>query len=374
MDELTFLLILGGIGIILLVAMFTYYKHHKKIRDEINDFNNHSHDIDDVLLQNDKPAETPAQNNMIRDRDLPGSFSASKNDSFDIDDISLNNDHFSAPSSPQAHNTPTVEINSVETVSAVKPSAADNSINDESGLVDGVYVNSRRVIQSSGAPEHVAKIYKPQTSHFTDPSASQSSNNTSPAVAAAKVNVLKDDNVPQDNSIPQADNAPQQLQTAKQNIKVVYDVLPENVEELIISHTILSKGEHFNGQQLFSALHKAGLVFGEMNIFHYPGDDKADTFALFSLANIVEPGTFCLEDAVKFSTPGVSLFMRLPSRVDNNEAYDKFVRIAKTIADDINGELCDETRSQLTQQVITYKKEQIKKLDFDIMKAEKLAH
>ena len=368
MDELTFLLILGGIGIILLVAMFTYYKHHKKIRDEINDFNNHSHDIDDVLLQNNNDADSSAQNNMIIDRDLPGSFSASKNDSFDIDDISLNNDNFSAQSSPRAHNTPSVEINSVETVSAVKPSAADNSINDESGLVDGVYVKSKRVIQSSGAPEHVAKIYKPQTSHFTDPSASLSSNNTSSAAAAAKVNVQKDD------TIPQADNAPQQLQTAKQNIKVVYDALPENVEELIISHTILSKGEHFNGQQLFSALHKAGLVFGEMNIFHYPGDDKADTFALFSLANIVEPGTFCLEDAIKFSTPGVSLFMRLPSRIDNNEAYDKFVRIAKMIADDLNGELCDETRSQLTQQAITYKKEQIKKLDFDIMKAEKLSH
>lgn len=136
----------------------------------------------------------------------------------------------------------------------------------------------------------------------------------------------------------------------------------------------MAKGEHFKGQQLFETLHKAGLIYGEMNIFHYPGDDNADTFALFSLANIVEPGTFDLQDAENFSTPGISLFMRLPSRVDNNEAYDKFVHVAQIIAADLNGELCDETRSQLTQQIITYKKEQIKKLDFDIMKAEKLAH
>lgn len=354
MDELTFLLILGGIGIILLVAMFTYYKHHKKIRDEINDFNNQSREIDDVLLHNDEHDDTPVQNNSIIDQDLPGSFSASKNDNFDIEDINLNNDNFSVKSSPQPSNAP---ASAVEMASKVKPAAADNNFNDESGLVDGVNLSSKRIIHSSGAEKHVAKIYKPQTEHFTN----QSDNAPSTIEPSRQSHVLKD-------------NAPQQVQTAKQKIKIVYDAVPEDVEELIISHTILTKGEHFKGQQLFEALHKAGLIYGEMNIFHYPGDDKAETFALFSLANIVEPGTFDLQDAENFSTPGISLFMRLPSRADNNEAYDKFVHIAQLIAADLNGELCDETRSQLTQQIITYKKEQIKKLDFAIMKAEKLAH
>ena len=359
MDELTFLLILGGIGIILLVAMFTYYKHHKKIRDEINDFNNQSREIDDVLLHNDKHDDTSAQNNSIIDQDLPGSFSASKSDNFDIEDINLNNDSFSVKSSPQPSNAP---ASAVEMASNVKTSAADNNFIDESGLVDGVDLSSKRVIQSSGVEKHVAKIYKPQTEHFTNPS-----NNAPSAIEPSQQSNVLRDNVLKD-------NASQQVQTAKQKIKIAYDAVPEDVEELIISHTILAKGEPFKGQQLFETLHKAGLIYGEMNIFHYPGDDNADTFALFSLANIVEPGTFDLQDAENFSTPGISLFMRLPSRVDNNEAYDKFVHIAQLIAADLNGELCDETRSQLTQQIITYKKEQIKKLDFDIMKAEKLAH
>jgi hypothetical protein len=43
------------------------------------------------------------------------------------------------------------------------------------------------------------------------------------------------------------------------------------------------------------------------------------------------------------------------------------------IAADLEAELCDETRSQLTQQAISYKKEQIRKLNFDMAKAEKLA-
>ena len=117
---------------------------------------------------------------------------------------------------------------------------------------------------------------------------------------------------------------------------------------------------------------KVGLVYGDMNIFHFPGDDQTESYALFSVANVVEPGTFEVQD-IDMKTPGISLFMRLPSRIDNQLAYDKFIDIAKKITLELNAELCDETRSQLTQQAIAYKKEQIKKLDFELIKAQKLA-
>ena len=135
----------------------------------------------------------------------------------------------------------------------------------------------------------------------------------------------------------------------------------------------MKKDKYFSGRDLFNALQSAGLSFGEMNIFHYPGDDDAETFALFSVANIVEPGTFNPEDADNFSTPGISMFMRLPGRIGSSKAYDKFIQVAQIIASEINGELCDETRNQLTQQAISYKKELIRKLNFEMDKAEKLA-
>jgi cell division protein ZipA len=112
-----------------------------------------------------------------------------------------------------------------------------------------------------------------------------------------------------------------------------------------------------------------------MNIFHFPVDDKPQTIALFSIANIIEPGIFDLNaaDIDTLKTPGISLFIRLPICGDNHQAYETFIRTAKKIATDLGGELCDETRNPLTQQAISYKKELISKLNFDITKAQKLA-
>ena len=110
-----------------------------------------------------------------------------------------------------------------------------------------------------------------------------------------------------------------------------------------------------------------------MNIYHYPGDDQPTTYALFSIANVVEPGTFNPAESETFKTPGISMFMRLPTRQDNAKAYDQFIEVAQLLASRLNGELCDEARSTLTQQAIAYKKEQIRKLDFEIAKAQKLS-
>lgn len=351
MDELTFLLILAGIGVILLLAMFTYYKHHKKINDEIKDFNHHAHDIDDVLLADEGHHEFHSDDN------LPDSFSASRQDEIDIDEIQFHQDlNKKAPDSvsttvyePLINNTDIApekndnhniyfESTTPENIAPDK-NAPENTAPDknERELVDGVYIHSKRVISSTPAPPD--KVPEP--------------------VFAAKT---------QTTFIAQTTKTPQ-----TQTIKVVYDAIPDGVNELIISHTILSRGEYFTGHQLYQALETAGLSFGEMHIYHYPGSEDNETFALFSVANIIEPGTFDPQQPEALKTPGISMFMRLPTRIGSNEAYEEFIHIAQLIAADLDGELCDESRSQLTQQAISYKKEQIRKLNFDMAKAKKLA-
>ena len=337
MDELTFILILAGIGVVLLVAMFTYYKHHKKIKDEIENFNHHSGFIDDVLLNENTVSNGLNADDTLSNGELPGSFTASRNDNFDIDQVNITQDNIKDNSS----------INH-------KPV-------DHRQLVDGVYINSKRVVNSTAnytAHEEIAPTSskKPVIKTF----AHESSDRDADTDNSEMVNLSGNEN-----------NHAQQPDLKK--IKVVYDPLPDDVDELIISHTVLSRGDFFTAPQLYTALNKAGLSYGEMNIFHYPGDAKAETYALFSVANVIEPGTFDLQDTESVKTPGISLFMRLPTRMASNKAYDEFIRVAQIIADDLGGELCDETRSQLTQQAIEYKKEQIKKLDFDMAKAKKLA-
>jgi len=311
MDELTFILILAGISVVLLVAMFTYYKHHKNINDEIRDFNHHAHDIDDiddVLLSDHKNSGYLHSEDDLDDNELPESFSATKEDNTYLDlDFGLNSEQ--------------TDLNKVQNNNDVQ-----NHASDDRELVDGVYLNSKRVVDKADDSKQ-----KP--------------------VSTVKKQTL--------------------LQKKTQQIKITYDPLPDGVQDLIICHTILNKGEFFSGQQVFNALENAGLSYGEMNVFHYPGDEKTETFALFSVANIVEPGTFDPDNIQAMSTPGLSLFLRLPTG-GNYQAYEKFIRVANVIAHELNGELCDESRSKLTQQAIAHKKELIKKLNFDMTKAQKL--
>ena len=340
MDELTFLLLLGGIGIVILVTMFTYYKHHKKIRDEIEDFNYHANTIDDVLLDNSKDitpnSEFLSDQNSLADQQLPDSFSASKEEHINFDQVNIM-DERSFINASLHHKKPgpdSIKAEPDSTKAKQDNIKAEKSLASEEGLVDGVFLHTKRVIANPNPQKNPLKSYSKNTDTF---------------------------------------NSHKKNTQVPQTIKMVYDDLPENVEELIISHSIVTKGEHFSGEKLYKAIDTAGLIHGEMGIFHYPGDKKVETFALFSLANLVEPGTFNPSEAAQFSTPGISLFMRLPCRIDNNDAYDKFIKVAVIIATELDGELCDETHSRLTQQAITHKKGLIKKLNFDIMKAEKIA-
>jgi len=309
MDELTFILILAGISVVLLVAMFTYYKHHKNINDEIRDFNNHTHDIDDVLLSDHKSPGYLHSEEELDDNELPDPFIANREEDAKLDlDFDLNSEQAGLDKMQNNNDD-------------------QNHASDDRELVDGVYIDSKRVVDKADDSKQ-----KP--------------------VTTVKKQTL--------------------LQKKPQQIKITYDPLPDGVQDLIICHTILNKGEFFSGQQVFNALENAGLSYGEMNVFHYPGDEKTETFALFSVANIVEPGTFDPDNIQAMSTPGLSLFLRLPTG-GNYQAYEKFIRVANVIAHELNGELCDESRSKLTQQAIAHKKELIKKLNFDMAKAQKLA-
>ncbi len=393
MDELTFLLILAGIGVTLLVAMFTYYKHHKQINDEIKDFNHHVNDIDDFLLH--EHSNGTDQEDSLTD-DLPGSFSASRKEDFDVDDVFIKHDkiekstHTTAATSTTATTKPHTMVQETSPADKEKQQTADRE------LVDGVYINSKRVISQTdpkpvntsyentksldafsplGATPDLAEEPEKKQASVIKAAEKAMQNESSKLLEEAEQTKVETSQSQASvaESTANTSSSDETKHTSEQNIRIVYDPLPEGVEELIISHTILSRGEYFSGVQLFQALATAGLSYGEMNIFHYPGNEENDTFALFSVANVIEPGTFNLEEPQSLSTPGISMFMRLPTRLGSYEAYEEFIHVAQMIAAELDGELCDETRSQLTQQAIGYKKEQIRKLNFAMAKAEKLA-
>lgn len=132
-------------------------------------------------------------------------------------------------------------------------------------------------------------------------------------------------------------------------------------EELHIVMTVMARsGAHFSGGALRHALERADLYHGEMNIFHRherPADHA--TPPLFSAANVLAPGYFEPERMDTLSSPGIAMFMRLPGPEKPVEAFQQMLDAAKTVAQDLDGTLCDETRSTLTPQSINHLRERI---------------
>lgn len=84
----------------------------------------------------------------------------------------------------------------------------------------------------------------------------------------------------------------------------------------------------------------AGIVYGEMRVFHRRIKGYRQT--LFSVANMVEPGTFNPPAMDDFTTPGLTLFMCLPGPIQGSEALDQLVKTARHLATTLGGELQDQ--------------------------------
>ncbi len=134
---------------------------------------------------------------------------------------------------------------------------------------------------------------------------------------------------------------------------------------VIVINLLARPGLEFNGEKIVPACKHAGLELGDMNIFHYFSQPETQTREkMFSLANMVNPGTFDMNNVSTLKTQGLSLFMQLPGPVDGLTTFEKMLATAQSLKKELDGELCDETRSALTYQTISHLKEQIKEYSF----------
>ncbi len=124
--------------------------------------------------------------------------------------------------------------------------------------------------------------------------------------------------------------------------------------EMIIALYVIAQHEPgFAGTELLRILEELGLKYGEMNIFHHHGFGELKIQqAVFSLANMVEPGTFEPQYMSDFSTTGLALFMRLPGPFGGRVAFELMLNNAQRIAESLKGVLVDERQIELDQKQI----------------------
>ena len=135
----------------------------------------------------------------------------------------------------------------------------------------------------------------------------------------------------------------------------------EPVEEKIVTlHVTAGSDRKFRGRDLESAFELRGFKFGEMSIYHYPFEGER----IFSVANMVKPGTFDPDKMADFETPGIALFMRLPLSLEPGAAFELLFREAQELADDIGGQVRDANRNTMTKQTEQHLRDEIQEYSF----------
>ena len=110
------------------------------------------------------------------------------------------------------------------------------------------------------------------------------------------------------------------------------------------------EGKSLSGDQILKVLPKYQMVFGEMDLFHYPIEDNGEPSKLFSIANGVAPWTLNPKDMAGSETPGLSIMMQLPSPIDDRDALEILVSTTQLIAQDIQGVLKNENQKTFRKQ------------------------
>lgn len=121
-------------------------------------------------------------------------------------------------------------------------------------------------------------------------------------------------------------------------------------QEVLALSVVCSNQSVINGAALLPQLITLGLKFGEMNIFHRHKDNAGNGPIHFSLANMVNPGTFDVDKMEQFSTQGLTLFMTLPNAGDPAKVFQLMLSAAKQLAVEFNGQVLDSKRSVMTAQ------------------------
>ncbi|MCH2324149.1 MAG: cell division protein ZipA, partial [Pseudomonadales bacterium] len=139
--------------------------------------------------------------------------------------------------------------------------------------------------------------------------------------------------------------------------------------EVIVINVMAQAGRVFEGNDLLQVLVTAGLRFGEMNIFHHRLNNKNKGPLIFSVANILNPGTFDLNEMEEFSTIGISLFLALPAQINNLQAFEQMLEVAQQVRGALDGELKDDHRSIMTAQTIEHYRQRIRDFELRQLKA-----
>jgi cell division protein ZipA len=162
--------------------------------------------------------------------------------------------------------------------------------------------------------------------------------------------------------IEEAFEAPSFKAERDPEIELVKTVDP-SLEEVFVINVISKNKDGFSGAKLLEILLACDVRYGDMDIFHRSESKKDGGKHQFSVANLVEPGTFNLDGMRHMKTPGIAFFMRLPGPSNAMNAFDAMVETADCIVRNLGGEMHDQNKSVMTKQTISHDRERVSEFE-----------
>jgi len=128
----------------------------------------------------------------------------------------------------------------------------------------------------------------------------------------------------------------------------------------ILSLRLSTTPQKIDGAKLQEVLAAELLTHGRYDIFHR---EHSDGQAIFSLASMVEPGTFDLEKMGETLYTGVTLFAQLPGPVPGMHALNELVACARRLHQSLGGVLQDDRGVPLTVHRVERMRQEVREFE-----------
>lgn len=140
--------------------------------------------------------------------------------------------------------------------------------------------------------------------------------------------------------------------------------LPRDVDpEVFMLNVVARKSDGFRGADILHILLACDLRLGDMNFFHRHEFEAGRGAIQFSVANMMQPGVFDIDNMADMNTPGLVFFLTLPGPEDMMKAFDYMLETAQAVSRNLGGDVLDESRSVLTRQTLEHCRQQIRDLE-----------
>jgi len=137
----------------------------------------------------------------------------------------------------------------------------------------------------------------------------------------------------------------------------------EDFDKIVSLYVAARAGAHLRGPDIVVAAEKAGLVYGHMHVFHRLVEGHPERGPIFSVANILKPGSFDMAAIQSLETPAIAFFLTLPAPVPALDAWETMLPTAQRMAELLDGVLLDEQRNALGRQRIAHIRDELRAYD-----------